>query len=49
MVKRYYIQYYAENFRQYQDKNNSLGFHQDVNREQSNQGREKNAHQTDMW
>ena len=44
MVKRYYIQDYPENFRgnKYRDKNNSLGFYEAVNREQSNQAREKN-------
>ena len=45
MIKRYYILDYPEN-RQYRDKINSLGFHQAVNQEQSNQAREKNAHQT---
>ena len=45
MIKHYYIQDYPEN-RQYRDKINSLGFHQAVNQEQSNQTREKNAHQT---
>ena len=34
--------------RQYRDKNSSLGFHQVVNREQSNQAREK-THRSDMW
>ena len=42
MIKRYYILDYPEN-RQYRDKINSLGFHQAVNQEQSNQAREKNV------
>ena len=47
MVKPYYIQDYPENFRgKTEIRNNSLGFHQAVNREQSNQAREKNAHHT---
>ena len=45
MVKRYYIQDYPENSR------GSLGFHQAVNREQSNQAREKTKQisHVDMW
>ena len=47
MVERYYIQDYPENFKGNTEiRNNSLGFHQAVNREQSNQAREKNAQQT---
>ena len=39
MVKHYYNQDYPEKFRgnTARDKNNSLGFYQAVNREQSNQ------------
>ena len=45
MVEGYYIQDYPENFKGNTEiRNNSLGFHQAVNREQSNQAREKNAH-----
>ena len=48
MVKPYYIQDYPENFRgKTEIRNNSLGFHQAVNREQSNQAREK-THITHM-
>ena len=48
MVKRYYIQDYPENFRGNTETRSSLGFHQTVNREQSNQAREK-THRSDMW
>ena len=50
MVKHYYNQDYPEKFRGNTagDKNNSLGFYQAVNREQSNQTRKK-THRSDMW
>ena len=47
MVKRYYIQDYPENFRgNTETRTIAFGFHQAVNREQYNQTREKNKHQT---
>ena len=50
MVKHYYIQHYPQNVRcnTARDKNNSLGFHQAVNQEQSNQAREK-TQRSDKW
>ena len=46
MVKRYYIQVYPENFRGNTETRTVA--HQTVNREQSNQAREK-SHRSDMW
>ena len=50
MVKRYYIQHYPKYFRGNiaRDRSNSLGFHQAVNQEQSNQTSEK-TYRSDMW
>ena len=45
VLKQYYIfttKIFSKFYRQYQDKNNSLGFHLAVDEEQFNQAREKN-------
>ena len=50
MVKSYYIQDYPETFRgNTETRNNSLGFNQVVNREQSNQARKKRTCGAGRW